>query len=277
MSTTDTPFIFTFTITPDMMREDRARFEREVAARAAHQARLQENYRLTRATRLRKIFVNVTRFKPTVLVHELAEYERGEGRHGGYWREDFLSSVSVYINVVDTLLRLAIEATGYRGPQDSGDTDAARIHAAQEIQARRQATRARKKAEADQAYRAEAVAREMADPRISATHKTKVAAGEVDPIILDEDGKPSLDWVLTGKAMQQVERDEAVLPMMKLDAALTWGGEPAKCDWITTLPKDTLIPFIDAAPGYIAYLQEVQRLAQPGQGAPSLRLVPCGA
>jgi len=243
-------------------------------AREADQARLQENYRLGRATRLRKLFANVTRFEPAVLVHELVKYERGED--GGYWHPSFRSILPVYIDVVDTLRRLAIEATGYRGPQDSGDADAARIHAAQEIQARRQATRARKKAEADQAYRAEAVAREMAEPLIPVTHKTKVAAGEIDPISVDENGRFSLDWELTGKAMQQVAIDEAVLPMMALDRALTRGGTPATCDWITTLPRDTLIPFIDAAPGYIAYLQDVQRLAQPGQDAPSLRLVPCG-
>jgi len=167
MSATDTPF--TITITPEMMRESRARFEREIAARTAQQARLQENYRLTRATRLQKLFANVTRFEPSALVHEMAEYERGQRQHASL---SLLSRVPVYINVVDTLLRLAIEAAGYRGPQDSGDADAARIHAAQEIQARRQATRARKRAEADQAYRAEAVARELADPRISITHKT---------------------------------------------------------------------------------------------------------
>jgi len=261
-----------YTITPEMIQEFEARWGREDIARAARDARLAEQWRLTRPKRLQKLFANMMRFEPAVVVHEMGQWERYAG-YGTDYPTEYLACFHAHSKVVNDLLRQAIEVTGYQGLHDTDDVDAARVHAAQEVNARRQATRTRKKTEAAQAYRAEAVAREMADPRIPMGHKVKVAAGEAEPIILDEDGKASLDWVLTGAAMHEVRGRDVVGLVLKIHIALSPYGEMSGSDWIAALPKDTLIPFIDAAPDYIAYLQEVVRLARPGQGTPQLRIV----
>jgi len=261
-----------YTITPEMIQEFEARWGREDIARAARDARVAEQWRLTRPKRLQKLFANVMRFEPAVVVHEMRQWERYAG-YGTDYPTEYLACFHAHSEVVDDLLRQAIEVTGYQGLHDTGDVDAARVHAAQEVNARRQATRTRKKTEAAQAYRAEAVAREMADPRIPMYHKVKVAAGEVEPIILDEDGKPSLDWVLTGAAMHEVRDRDVVGLVLKLHIPLSPYGEMSGSDWIAALPKDTLIPFIDAAPDYIAYLHDIQRLAKTEHNTPSLRVV----
>jgi len=263
---------FTITATAEDIEESRGYCERMIADWEAREARRVEKQRLTRSKRLQKLFEDVMRFEPAVVVHEIAQWER----HANYstdYPTEYLAHFHAHSEVLNDLLRRAIEVTGYQGPHDTDDVDAARVHAAQEVNARRQATRTRKKTEAAQAYRAEAVAREMADPRIPMDHKVKVAAGEAEPIIIDEDGNPSLDWALVGAVMHEGKKREVVLPVMKLHAALATYGEIESSDWIAALPKDTLIPFIDAAPNYIAYLQEVLRLARPGHGTPQLKIV----
>lgn len=244
-------------------------FECMAAERQAREERLAEKRRLSRTMDMQKMFADLMRYDPHYIVAEAARDER---YHGHDWYN--LASIPTYIAVLETLHRLAIETTGYRGPQDNDDPDAVRVHAAQEARARRHATRAHDKAEAGRAYRAEAVAREMADPRIPTSHKTKVAAGEAVPVHVTEEGKFALDVDLVLAAtLSTVEDHRAVRPMLKLYGTLTFGGSPIETDWITALPKDILIPFIDAAPGYITFLQEVQRLAERGRGTPALRVV----
>ncbi len=263
---------YTITVTAEDIEESRVYCERMIADHKVRDARVAEQWRLTRPKRLQKLFANMMRFEPAVVVHEMGQWERYAG-YGTDYPTEYLACFHAHSKVVDDLLRQAIEVTGYQGLHDTDDVDAARIHAAQEVNARRQATRTRKKTEAAQAYRAEAVAREMADPRIPMGHKVKVAAGEADPIILDEDGKPSLDWVLTGAAMHEVRGRDVVGLVLKIHIALSPYGDMSGSDWIAALPKDTLITFIDAAPDYIAYLQEVLRLARPGYGTPQLKIV----
>ncbi len=260
---------FTITVSAEDIEASEAYFKRRAAEQVARETRLAEKRRLTRTKNIQKVFADVMRFEPSVIIAEATRSERF------YGYDSFkLASIPTYITVIETLLRLAIETAGYRGPQDSDDADAVRVHATQELQARRGATRDRNKKATEQAYRAKAVARELADPRISASHKTRVASGEVEPILVTEAGKVELDWNLVGPAMAAVTGDKPYRPFSKLWATLTFAGDPIKTDWITALPKDTLILFIDAAPDYIAYLQEVLRLACPGHGTPQLRIVP---
>jgi len=254
---------------PDLQRYLERGFDEEIVERKAREERLAEKRRLSRTKDMQKLFADLMRYDPRSIVAEAARAERYYGHDWPY-----LASIPTYIAVLETLHRLAIDTAGYRGPQDNDDPDAVRVHAAQEARARRQATRAHDKAEAARVYRATAVAREMADPRIPVSHKTKVAAGEAVPVHVTEEGTFALDVDLVlAAALSTVEDHRAVRPMFKLYGTLTFGGSPIKTDWITVLPKDILIPFIDAAPSYITFLEEVQRLAERGRGTPTLRVV----
>jgi hypothetical protein len=259
---------FTITFTAEDIEESRVYCERMIADQKVREARLVEKRRLSRTKDIQKVCEDVMRFEPAIIVHEAARRERFYG-----YDECNLASIPTYITVLETLHRFAIETTGYHGPQDTDDPDAVRVHAAQEAQARRRATREHNKAEAARSYRAEAEAREMADPRIPVSHKTKVAAGTADPILVTDKGEFELDWNLLGPAMAAMGDNDVYRPLSKLWWALTFGGSPIETTWITALPKNTLIPFIDAVPGYIAFLHDIQRLAQTEHNTPSLRVV----